>query len=105
MTARIASSSAAPAAAVDGAAYLARQAHAQQINRAVLLDARFAHPASECALDRFDLQRPIAQAWLVVYLGARLGSAWFLCRYRALPPVEPRPRRQAGTGTGRGRSW
>jgi hypothetical protein len=43
------------------------------------------------ALDRFDLQRPIAQAWFVVYLGALLGSAWFLCRYRALPPVEPRP--------------
>ncbi len=46
--------------------------------------------ASLLSLDRFDLQRPIARAWFVVYLGALLGSAGFLWRYRALAPVEPR---------------
>lgn len=43
-----------PSVALDGAAYLARQAHAQRVNRAVLLDARFADAASERALDRFE---------------------------------------------------
>jgi aminoglycoside phosphotransferase family enzyme len=43
-----------PAVALDGAAYLARQTQAQRINRAVLLDARFADAASARALDRFD---------------------------------------------------
>lgn len=44
----------APAVALDGAAYLARQRDALRIDRAVLLDARFTHPASACALDRFE---------------------------------------------------
>jgi len=43
-----------PVIALDGQGYLQRRAEAQRVDRAVLLDARFAEVSAQSALDRFD---------------------------------------------------